>query len=300
MTGPRPAPVDPKEADADAAYLRGLGDRVRMLRARRGMTRKALAIESGVSERYLAQLETGRGNISILLLRQLRQALGASLETLVSEEPETSPALAQSVDVLRRLSPSELERAARMINGAFADARPNERTGRIALIGLRGAGKSTLGKRLAKKLKCPFIELNQAIEAEAGMPIAEVFNLYGQAGYRRMERRCLDAVIAAHPRAVIATSGGIVSDASTFAALKSHCFTIWLKAAPAEHMQRVVAQGDMRPMANNRESMADLRRILRAREALYASADAVLDTARQSPDESLDGIYSEALKAQKK
>lgn len=273
--------------DETGAYLTRLGERVRDLRARRGMTRKALARESGLSERYLAELETGRGNISILLLRQLCRALDAHLDLLVYDGEEPDAAMARAMELLRALPPADMARATRLIAEAFSGDQMADRTDRIALIGLRGAGKSTLGARLAHELGRPFIELDRLIEAEAGVPLGEVFDLYGQQGFRRLERRCLDQVIAAHKRAVIATGGGLVSDAATFARLRAACFTIWIKASPGEHMERVIAQGDMRPMAQNRESMADLRRILRAREPLYATADAQLDTQGQSLTESV-------------
>jgi XRE family aerobic/anaerobic benzoate catabolism transcriptional regulator len=157
---------------------------------------------------------------------------------------------------------------------------------RIALIGLRGAGKTTLGSLLAKDLQVPFIELDQEIEQEAGLPLSEIFTLYGQAGYRRRERRCLEKALKEHERAVIAVGGGVVSEDETFNLLLTRCHTVWLKAAPEEHMARVVAQGDLRPMAGNAEAMADLKHLLVVREPLYRKADAIVDTSGQTTEES--------------
>jgi XRE family aerobic/anaerobic benzoate catabolism transcriptional regulator len=276
-----------RREDDEAAYLRLLGERIREARARRGMTRKLLARDSGVSERYLAQLEAGQGNISIALLRQVAQAMGLPLADLVREGPDRPVELTLLIQALGRLAPKELQEARRLLADAFGPAVESERRHRIALIGLRGAGKSTLGALLAQDLSVPFIELDREIERDAGTRLAEVFDLYGQAAYRRYERRALEAVVERHGRAVIATGGSIVSEPATFDLLLSACYTVWLTAAPEEHMSRVMAQGDYRPMAGNAEAMEDLRQILRGREALYRKADAVVDTARKTVDQSL-------------
>ncbi len=276
--------------DGDAAFLSALGDRVRELRARRGMTRKILAKDSGVSERYLAQLETGQGNASLAILRRVARALDVPLETLVAETPEPPAELSLSVELLRRLSPARLAEARGLLLKTFGDTDAEGRNGRIALIGLRGAGKTTLGKLLAERLGVPFIELDREIERESGVSLATIFDFYGQAGFRRMERRCLDRVIDERPRFVLATGGSIVSEPATFERLLASCYTVWLKAAPADHMERVVAQGDMRPMAGNRESMADLQRILIGREPLYRRADAEVDTSGKSVRDALEAL----------
>jgi XRE family aerobic/anaerobic benzoate catabolism transcriptional regulator len=264
--------------DDDGAFLAALGDRVRELRARRGMTRKILAKDSGVSERYLAQLETGQGNASLSILRRLARALDVPIGALISDAREPPVELTRTIELLRRLEPEQLSAARGLLVNAFGDAETEGRGGRIALIGLRGAGKTTLGRLLAERLGVPFLELDREIERESGVSLATIFDFYGQAGFRRMERRCLDRVIEEHPAFVLATGGSIVSEASTFERLLAACWTVWLRAAPAEHMERVVAQGDMRPMSGNRASMADLQRILAGREPLYRRADAEVDT----------------------
>ncbi len=270
-----------RERDDDigdgGAFLLRVGERVREARARRGMTRKLLARDSGVSERYIAQLESGQGNISILLLRQIAQAMNLSADDLVRDTPDR-PDLTLLVETLRRLNAAELTDARQTLNAMFGGAAARERGKRIALIGLRGAGKSTLGAMLARDLRVPFIELDREIERVAGASLAEIFDLYGQAAYRRYERRALETVLEGNDRAVIATGGSIVSEPGTYDLLLTACYTIWLTAAPEEHMGRVVAQSDLRPMAGNDEAMADLRRILDGREALYAKADARVDT----------------------
>jgi XRE family aerobic/anaerobic benzoate catabolism transcriptional regulator len=271
----------------EAAYLHLLGERIRAARARRGMTRKILARDSGVSERYLAQLEAGHGNISILLLRQVAQAMSLPLAELVREEPEHPVEFSLLVQSLSRLDPKQLAQARKLLAESFGASMERERRRRIALIGLRGAGKSTLGARLAAALGIPFVELDREIERLAGMSLASLFDLYGQSAYRRYERRALESVIETHDRAVIATGGSLVSEPATFDLLLAACFTVWLTARPEEHMSRVMAQGDFRPMADNSEAMEDLRRILDGRAALYSKADVTVATDQTSIDQSL-------------
>ena len=271
-------------------FLVRLGDRVKEARARRGMTRRILARDSGVSERYLAQLESGAGNISIVLLRALARALDVPLETIVRDGPEIGHELAEINALLGRLAPGDVLEARGMLAARFGTVDGALRLGRIALIGLRGAGKSTLGKRLAANRDVPFIELDREVETASGMTLSEIFDLYGQAGFRRLERQALDRILATTPRFVVATGGSIVSQPDTFAELLLGCFTVWIRARPAEHMQRVIAQGDLRPMADNAEAMADLERILAGREALYRKADATVDTAGRSVDLTLEEL----------
>jgi XRE family aerobic/anaerobic benzoate catabolism transcriptional regulator len=270
---------------ADADFIRALGVRVREARARRGISRKALAINADVSERYLAQVENGEANPSIMVLRHVSAALGFSLMELL--EPQQNSTEYHLIHrFLEQLSPNQLEEALLSLIRDFGKEDAARRK-RIALVGLRGAGKSTLGRSLAKELAIPFVELNSAIEAEAGMSLNEVFSLYGQPGFRRLERRSLDKFITEHENAVITVGGGIVSEAETFNLLLMNCFTVWVKATPEEHMSRVVAQGDFRPMEGNAEAMEDMRRILVARESMYSKADFTLDTTGRTPEECL-------------
>jgi XRE family transcriptional regulator, aerobic/anaerobic benzoate catabolism transcriptional regulator len=281
----------PRAADeGEAPYLRLLGDRLREARARRGMTRKLLARDSRVSERYLAQLEAGQGNISIALLRQIARAMGLPITDLVREGPERPVEMTLLIQTLSRLGPAELLQARQLLTQAFGPTVGVERRGRIALIGLRGAGKSTLGALLAADLGVPFIELDREIEREAGASLGAIFDLYGQAAYRRAERRALERVIEEHERAIIATGGSLVSEAASFDLLLSACFTVWLTATPEEHMNRVIAQGDQRPMADNAQAMADLCRILAGRDALYRKADLTVDTAGKTPQQSFRAL----------
>lgn len=271
-------------AAARDGYLCGLGERVRAERTRRGMTRKILAGDAGLSERYLAQLEAGKGNMSIALLHRVAAGLHLPLARLVGDEPEEPPELRLAVEALRRLAPGELRQARAMLEARFGLAEPGERRRRIALIGLRGAGKSTLGDRLAQHLAVPFIELDAEIERDCGLSLGEIFALHGQAAYRRSERRALDGALDRHSAFVLAAGGSIVAEAATFERLLAGCYSVWLTASPEEHMSRVIAQGDLRPMADNREAMADLKRILAVRGPLYARADATVDTAGRTID----------------
>jgi XRE family aerobic/anaerobic benzoate catabolism transcriptional regulator len=231
------------------AFLARLGERVRTWRTEHGMTRKQLSVASGVSERYLAQLEAGQGNMSVLLLRKVARAMGVAVERLVREE-ETQQ-------------------------------RP------IALLGLRGAGKSTLGAKLAQSLNVPFVELDREVEKEAGAPLGEVFAMYGQDAFRRFERRALERVLGEHPQAVIATGGSLVTDPGTYELVLERCRSIWLKAAPDEHMARVIAQGDMRPFKGRSAALDEIRKLLDDRDRLYGRANAVVDTSGKTVRQSL-------------
>jgi XRE family aerobic/anaerobic benzoate catabolism transcriptional regulator len=282
---PKPAPRAAQQA-AEERLLRALGERVRTARARRGMTRKTLARDSAVSERHLAQLESGQGNISVLLLAQIGSALGVSLADLLKPADEEPAELAVIHQFLRRLPAQRLARVREQLLREYGNGAA-DRLKRIALIGLRGAGKSTLGAALATDLRVPFVELDREVEREAGTGLSEIFLLYGQQGYRRYERRCLEKTLEDHDRCVIATGGSIVSEPGTYDLLLSTCFTVWLKAQPEEHMARVIAQGDTRPMAGNAQAMDDLRRILDSRAMLYSQADATVDTAGRTVRQSL-------------
>ena len=277
-------------ADGAGDYLSLIGERVRGARARRGMTRKMLARDSEVSERYLAQLESGRGNASILLLRQIARAMGLPLADLARDGPDRPVEYALTRQLLERLSPEELAEAHRLLGERFGRAIAGQRAERIALIGLRGAGKSTLGRRLAAHLGVPFLDMGTEIERDSGMSLAEIFSLSDQAAYRRLERRCLERLVDTYAAAVIETGGSLVSEPGTFELLLQACYTIWIKASPEEHMGRVIAQGDYRPMAGNAEAMADLRRILAERDPLYGKADALVDTGGQGEAESFKDL----------
>lgn len=278
----------PPIPDGGDRLLRLLGERVREARARRGMTRRTLARDSGVSERYLAQIESGQGNISVLLLMRIAQSLNLPLADLMRETDANGRdvELALIEQFLKRLQPHKLAEVRSQLVRDFGSGAV-DRMRRIALIGLRGAGKSALGTRLARDIGCGFVELDREIETEAGTSLSEIFLLYGQAGYRRYERRCLERVLEQSDRVVIATGGSIVSEPATYDLLLSTCYTVWLRAAPEEHMARVVAQGDTRPMAGSQEAMDDLRRILDGRATLYGKADVIVDTTQTSIEQSL-------------
>ena len=284
MARPRPLATTPGAARGEGAdpYLALLGERVREERARRGMARRILARDSGLSERYLAQLEAGKGNLSISLLRRVAQALNLPLAALVDEGPREPAELRSSLELLRRLPPERLAEALALLASRFGTQEAEARRRRIALIGLRGAGKSTLGSRLGAHLGLPFVELDREIERDCGLSLGEIFALYDQSAYRRSEARALDRIVAEYPGFVLAAGGSVVAEPATFERLLASCFTVWVRASPEEHMRRVMAQGDFRPMAENREAMADLKRMLAVREPLYARADAVVDTAGQS------------------
>ncbi len=287
-------PPEPVDADLKDPFLAALGERTRALRARRGLTRKGLAKAAEVSERHLANVEMGVGNASVQFLRQLAQALSCSLAELVGDETASSPEWLMIRELLRGRSDAELVQARGALAAMFgAPASPAARRQRIALIGLRGAGKSTLGRGLAEGWNLPFVELNRSIEALAGCTLSEIHSLYGPAAYRRYEKRAMEETIQRFPRAVIATPGGVVSDPATFNLLLAHCYTVWVRATPEEHMGRVLAQGDTRPMAGNTgnaEAMNDLRRILESRAAFYSKADAVFDTSEKAPDVALAAL----------
>ncbi len=270
-------------------YLAKLGERVRTIRAQRGMTRKILARDSKVSERYLAQLEMGQGNISINLLRQVAHALATPLADLLREE-EVSVEMKLLHEFLMRIDSQQLQRVWELLFVEFGSMHAKGKRERIALIGLRGSGKSTLGAMLAKRMGVPFIRLTQEIEREAGTSMSEVFSLYGQTGYRRYERRALETVVTKNKRAVIEIPGGLVTEPATFELLLSSCMVIWLTASPDEHMSRVVAQGDNRPMDDNNEAMEDLRRILQGRAQLYGKADMTLSTSGKNEQQSLEDL----------
>jgi len=269
------------------AYLRRLGERLRTLRNQRGMTRKALAAHARVSERYLAQLEAGKGNGSIVLLRRIASAIGLPVTQLLHDGAEPPLDFVLLSQFLERLSPPALANARKVLLKHFSEPSEGLRRRRIALIGLRGGGKSTLGRLLAERLDVPFIELDREIERRSGANLSEIFDMFGQETFRRAEREAFNEVLSQHLHFVIATSGSIVTEPSTLELLLASCFTIWVRAEPEEHMRRVMAQGDMRPMANNARAMEDLVSILKSREPLYAKAEAVITTSGKTPEQNL-------------
>lgn len=283
-------PAVPAE-EAKNPLLVALGERVRNLRARRGLTRKAVAQSAEVSERHLANLEYGIGNASILVLQQVAGALQCSLAELVGDVTTVSPEWLLIRELLEGRGEADLRRARIALGELLGTAAGDPgRHRRIALVGLRGAGKSTLGQMLADDLEVPFIELSREIEKFAGCSVREIHDLYGTNAYRRYERRALEETVQIYSEAVIATPGGIVSDPATFNQLLAHCTTVWLQAAPEEHMGRVAAQGDTRPMAASKEAMDDLRRILSGRAAFYSKADIRVDTTGRDLAQSFEAL----------
>jgi XRE family transcriptional regulator, aerobic/anaerobic benzoate catabolism transcriptional regulator len=270
----------------DQEFLRAFGERIRGERARRGMSRKLLAHHAGISERYLTQLESGKGNVSILLLRQIATALGLPLGRLLDEETPT-PEMTLVRQFLARLSPEQLSDAYTSLTMAFADDAQLLRAGRVALVGLRGAGKTTIGAAAANELEVPFFELDKEIERLSGTSLGSILELYGQQAYRRYELQALQELLAAQPRFIVATGGSLVSESATYELLLRNCFTVWVRTTPEEHMQRVLNQGDLRPMAGSQQAMDDLRRILEERSELYGRADATIDTTGKLIQESV-------------
>jgi len=278
-------------------FLMALGERVRNLRSRKGMTRKAVALAAGVSERHLANLEYGTGNVSVLVLLQVSHALQCSLAELLGDISTSSPEWLLIRELLSKRTEADLRRARVQLTEMFGESGDaTARRTRIALIGLRGAGKTTLGQRLADDLGFTFIELSREIEKFAGCQISEIHNLYGANAYRRYERRALEEAIQIYPEVVIATPGGLVSDSANFNLLLTHCTTVWLQANANDHMSRVAAQGDLRPMAASPEAMEDLKRILEGRSAFYSKADLSFDTSAQDAEESFQRLKTEVRK----
>ena len=283
-TRSNPSTLHPGEGSENGDFLAALGKRVRELRRRQGLTRRQLSAGAEVSERHLAQLEAGEGNISVVLLARIAEALDVSIASLFLPEAE-EPAEKRLIQrFLERLPAHRLEDVVFRLMRDFGHEEKMRRM-RIALLGMRGAGKSTLGAKLAAETENRFVELDREIEKETGIPLGEIFSLYGQSGFRSIEKRTLEKVLKENQRMVISVGGGLVSEKETFDYLLSHCYTVWIKAQPEEHMSRVVAQGDFRPMAANDQAMEDLRRILEAREPLYRKADLVLDTSGTSAEE---------------
>jgi XRE family aerobic/anaerobic benzoate catabolism transcriptional regulator len=281
-------PAGRQEA-GEADFLSKVGERVRLARARKGISRKALSGLSGVSLRYLAQLESGEGNISIALLKRVAEALDHRIEWLVGEDDPWNSDVAAAASLFRAATREQRLKVFEILD---PQQRNVTQARRIALIGLRGAGKSTLGRLSAAALGIPFVELNEEIRQVTGMPVNEVMALYGQDGYRRLERQAVERIASTHEVLMLAVAGGIVSEPETFGCLLRHFHTIWLRAKPEEHMARVRAQGDTRPMAGNPAAMDELKAILTSREALYARSDVQIDTSGRDEQQSLDDLLS--------
>lgn len=275
--------------ETTSELIRLVGQRVRTARERKGIPRRVLSETSGVSPRYLAQLEAGEGNISIARLQQVAMALGHRIEWFVGEDDPWASDLVRLTELFRAADPSARERALELLSrGSAADLKEE----RICLIGLRGAGKSTLGAAAATALDVPFLELNQVIEELGGMPVPEIMALYGPEGYRHLEADALSRIVETHQRVIVAAAGGVVAEPTTYNQLLTNFHTIWLKAAPEEHMDRVREQGDTRPMTGNPEAMAQLRTILTSREALYARAEGAVDTTGSTVAQSLNQLLT--------
>lgn len=285
-------------AEEKHPFLLALGERVRSLRGRRGMTRKALALAADVSERHLANMEYGVGNASVLVLLQVAGALQCSLGELIGDVTTSSPEWLLIRELLEQRDDATLQRVRIAIGEMLGTGGGNAaRSTRVALVGLRGAGKSTLGHLLAEDLGYPFVELSREIEKFAGCSVSEIQALYGVSAYRRYERRALEEAIQIYPEAVIATPGGLVSDAATFNQLLAHCTTVWLQADPEDHLKRVTAQGDLRPMAASKEAMQDLKGILASRAAFYSKAQFKLDTSAQPLEATFRALRETVRKA---
>ncbi|WP_038211563.1 helix-turn-helix transcriptional regulator [Xenophilus azovorans] len=285
-------------AESRDPLLTAVGERVRSLRARRGLTRKAVALAADVSERHLANLEYGTGNVSILVLQQVAGALQCSMAELLGDVTTSSPEWLLIRELLENRSEPDLRRVRMAIGELLGTAAVDPaRSRRIALVGLRGAGKSTLGQMLADDLELPFIELGREVEKLAGCSVREIHDLYGTNAYRRYERRALEETVQIYSEVVIATPGGIVSDPATFNELLAHCTTVWLRARPEEHMGRVAAQGDVRPMAASREAMDDLKRILDGRAAFYSKADLQVDTSGRTLQQAFEALRTAVRQA---
>jgi XRE family aerobic/anaerobic benzoate catabolism transcriptional regulator len=290
VAGPKTQPKPRDKADAAPAgadaFAAAVGALVRSARAKRGITRRKLAEQSGASERYLAQIESGQGNPSVIILKDIADALDLSVVELMPRGNGRNAALSRILDLIASVPPSELSAIADLLEGRTVAASAADRARRIALVGLRGAGKSTLGRLLAQHLGVPFIELNRVVEQAYGARIPDLIEIAGIATFRRYERDCLERVIAEHESAVIATAGGIVSSPETYGLLLRRAHTVWVKTRPEEHMRRVMAQGDFRPMAQSRSDVGP-GRDPDARSADYARAEAALDTSGDEEPQSL-------------
>ncbi|MDP4835666.1 MAG: helix-turn-helix transcriptional regulator [Burkholderiales bacterium] len=263
-------------------FLELVGSRIKKIRKEKKITRKLLSEQSGVSERYLALLESGKGNVSIALLRQVAQSLDVEPEILVSNSAPINGESRLLLGLLAGLTSNDRLRFKDQLLRELRNS-PANRSYRIALIGLRGAGKTTVGERLSIILNIPFVEIDREIEKLVDAPLSEIFITYGQEGYRNLEKTCLENVLSNGDNCIISTGGSIVQEQSAYDLLLSTCYTVWLKASPKEHMDRVVAQGDLRPIAGNSKAMEQLKEILIKRQSSYEKADVTVATDGKDP-----------------
>jgi XRE family aerobic/anaerobic benzoate catabolism transcriptional regulator len=284
----RDEPSDAADAAVRALIAR-VGDRVRKARELKGLPRRVVSEISGVSPRYLAQLEAGEGNISIGLLQRVAIALDHRIEWFVSEEDPWTSEVLRAADLFRTATADTRKKVLEILSPWPPESL---RAHRICLIGLRGAGKSTLGAMAGQVLHVPFVELNREIEDHAGMPVNEIIALYGQEGYRMLEAQAISRIIATHDTLILAVAGGIVAEPDTYKTLLAHFHTIWIKADPEDHMARVLAQGDTRPMSGNPEAMEQLKSILKSRKVLYARAVAELETSQKPLQTSINDLVA--------
>lgn len=273
-----------------SAYISRIAARIKAIRARRGMTRKLLSEHSDISERYLSQIESGQANISVALLWRVAHAMDVQVQELLPDCEKCSLVPAPLFSLLKKLDSPQRAEACSLLEREFLPAARRSRG--VALIGLRGAGKSELGRRLSQHAGAPFVDLVAIVEQLSGMEVGELFSLRGQKAYRRLEQQALDYVIDSYPLAVLEAGGSLVTQAATYQKLLRHYFTVWVKAAPEEHMQRVMAQGDFRPMQGNLGAMDDLKRILSERETEYSAAHYVLDTTGRTVEGCLEELVA--------
>ena len=290
MKSPVSETAMPVSTDKVADFVAMVGNQIRLTRKKSAISRRILSEKSGVSQRYLAQLEAGSGNISIALLFQIATALETNVQDLLIDTDVPQGDFQRFANLFHNATGDQKNRALEQLQQSVNSGTKDNR---ICLLGLRGAGKSTLGQRLAEQIDTEFLELNRLIEDQGGMPIGDLIALYGQEGFRQLEKRALDTVLRTKQSVVLAVGGGIVSEAGTYQLLLESFHTIWLKALPEEHMERVRQQGDNRPMAGNPKAMDELRSILVDREGLYSRADALVDTSNRSPDSSLQDLLDE-------
>lgn len=279
--------ADNSKAESEtSASSAEIARRIRVARARAGFTRKQLSIASGASERYLALLEAGSGNPSVDMLHSIANALGIAMADLMPLGGEREANVAQLAQLIRRLSPERIQEIQSSLGELPGGDERKAR--RIALIGLRGAGKSSLGAGLAQRLGVPFFEISKEVERRCGGSIGALLELNGPSAVHRHEAEVISEISRNHPSAVVAAPGAIVANGKIFDQLLRSAWSIWLQAKPEDHMNRVIEQGDLRPMAGNRSAMNDLKSILAAREADYSRSDERLNTSAQGFDQTLD------------